>query len=308
MFRKGCYQKVKKALISIGILSALVGCQRGISNNEEIESLKHQVEELQSQIENQTQEPQLEEREEMKTYLGSDVQKLIEGSTENEFVVESLNLYSADWSRSLGNLLGFNEMNQYFLFVDEEYFESVVDRYNNEGQFVLSNSVFKYNTESNIYEVYDSENNLLGNITHRHNISTTDLVNMLDYEDEYTEKDIYDEVIQKQSEVVLDQPVLLAEVRGYNGEFLYTVTGADGWYIVGEDESMATKLIEIAKQNNHVITEYLHFEYLPQHDFYEVTFLPLGSDTLEGFEFIGYLVSIHDYPYFETEEIYSAYE
>ncbi|MBS3202640.1 hypothetical protein J0J80_06720 [Turicibacter bilis] len=57
-----------------------------------------------------------------------------------------------------------------------------------------------------------------------------------------------------------------------------------------------------------MITEYLHFQYLPQYDFYEVTLLPLGSETLEGFEFIGYLFSMHDYPYFETEEIYSAYE
>ena len=57
-----------------------------------------------------------------------------------------------------------------------------------------------------------------------------------------------------------------------------------------------------------MITEQLRFQYLPQYDFYEVTLLPLGSETLEGFEFIGYLFSMHDYPYFETEEIYSAYE
>ena len=297
---------MRKAILGVAALLSLTACQN--NNDAEIEALKQQIEELSTQIENQNQEPKLEAKQEIKTYLGSDVQKLIEESTESEFVVESLNLYSADWSRRFGNLLGFNEMDQYFLFVDEQYFESVVDRYNNEGQFVISNSVFKYNTESNIYEIYDSENTFLGNITHRHNISTTDFVNMLDYEDEYTEKDIYDEVIQKQSEVVLDQPVLLAEVRRYNEEFLYTVTGAEGWYIVGEDESMATKLIEIAKQNNHMITEYLHFQYLPQHDFYEVTLLPLGSETLEGFEFIGYLFSIHDYPYYETEEIYSAYQ
>ena len=41
---------MKKVLISIGVLSALVGCQGGTSNNEEIESLKQQVEELQSQL------------------------------------------------------------------------------------------------------------------------------------------------------------------------------------------------------------------------------------------------------------------
>ncbi|MTO10418.1 hypothetical protein GMB50_10515 [Turicibacter sanguinis] len=90
--------------------------------------------------------------------MGADVQKIIEESTESESVVELLNLYSADWSRRYGNVLGFSEIDQYFMFVDEQYFEAVVGRYNNEDQFIISNLVFKYNTESSIYEDYDSEN------------------------------------------------------------------------------------------------------------------------------------------------------
>lgn len=298
---------MNKKCIVVSLSALLVGCQ---SNNDvEIENLKQQVEELTAQIENQNQEP--EQEEEIKVYSGDDAQKIIEEEVESEFTVDLLTLESADWSRRYGNILGFTEMNQYYMYVDDEYFDSVVDQYNSDGIFSILNAVFKYDVENNFYEVYDSEENLLGSITHRHKVATTDLVNMLNmggYDMGFIEKDIYDEVIQKQSEVVLEQPVLLAEVRKYNGEFLYTVTGADGWYISGEDESMVNKLIETANQNNHVITEYLHLQYLPQHDFYEVTFLPLGSETKEELEFIGYLFSIQDYPYYETEEIYSAYE
>ena len=53
---------MKKVLISIGILSTLVGCQEGTSNNEEIENLKQQVEELQSQLNQVSSEENNEEK------------------------------------------------------------------------------------------------------------------------------------------------------------------------------------------------------------------------------------------------------
>lgn len=299
---------MRKAILGVVFLVSLTACQN--NNDAEIEALKHQVEELATQIENQNQEVEKE----VQTYLAGDVQKLIEESTESEFVVESLNLYSADWSRRYGNVLGFSELDQYFVFVDEQYFESVVDRYNSEGEFVILNSVFKYDMENDNYEIFDSDNNLLGNIVERKLFEEELLVNMLDNYNDYElipfPMSVTDHI--KLGDTSFELPIqssmrLWRDSDNVVEVYLYNFAAFEDYFVVDTDLGMRDQLIQISEDCLSVVATNFYFELNSERNEYDVWLMVNGS---EEWIYLGELVTVEEYTNQindNIDEVYSYY-
>lgn len=169
---------MKKVLISIGILSTLVGCQEGTSNNEEIENLKQQVEELQSQLNQVSSEESDEEKSNSEvqnvvtnssqddendkklceSHFNTEQQYVVNGCT--EFTLEDSNLISGiSVNRDAFMFEIDNLQDHYILAEDESSFNSIGGDYLAFNSYWIEYLKVIYNEAGEYYEVYQVFNN-----------------------------------------------------------------------------------------------------------------------------------------------------
>ncbi|MCU7202468.1 hypothetical protein [Turicibacter sanguinis] len=169
---------MKKVLISIGILSTLVGCQEGTSNNEEIENLKQQVEELQSQLNQVSSEENNEEK------SNSEVQNVVTNSSQDDendksiceshlnteqqyvvnkctdFTLEDSNLISGISVNRDAFMLEIDNLQDHYILAEDEYsFNSIGSDYLAFNSYWIEYLRVIYNEAGEYYEVYQVFNN-----------------------------------------------------------------------------------------------------------------------------------------------------
>lgn len=164
---------MKKLLISIGVLSTLVGCQGGAIDNKEIESLKQQVEELQSQLDQVSSEEGNEKRSNSEgqnivinssqdddkdkrlceSHFNTEQQYVVNGCT--EFILEDSNLISGISVNRDAFMFEIDNLQDHYILAKDEYsFNSIGSDYLAFNRYWIEYLKVIYNDAGEYYEVY----------------------------------------------------------------------------------------------------------------------------------------------------------